>query len=91
MARPQVAWDPSWLDADSWALHPDRVGAGGEPGPLERAVEALTDQQRVVIECVVFEKASFAEAGRRLGMTKQGAHALWKRTRVQLMASVVSL
>lgn len=81
MARRILTFDPSFVVGQvdgGWALAAQSPGTS-DLGPVERALARLPANERLVVECVVFEKETIAEAGRRLGVSRQRAHALWLR------------
>ena len=79
--------DPSVLDrmpVDTWTAGPSGVG------PVEEALHGLPDDERAVVELVVFSQMSLAEAGRVIGVSRQQAHRLWNRAKLKLKAAAGS-
>jgi DNA-directed RNA polymerase specialized sigma subunit len=44
---------------------------------VSELVDQLDDEHRYIVECIVYERLSFAQLGKRLGVSKTHAHRLW--------------
>ena len=80
----EIPFDPGLID-DPWVF--DEIPGLSEPTQLDPklvdrikdAVEALPEDERAVVECLVWGQMTKIETGRLLGRSRQSVHDVMKR------------
>ncbi len=79
----EIPFDPGLLD-DPWVFDdiPGLADPTLDPERVEQikdAVEALPEDERAVVECLIWGQMTKIETGRLLGRSRQSVHDVFKR------------